>query len=93
LNIEHYIFTETGCSDNDCAHGYSVDNVFFVEVSLISYLCKNRDEVFQLEVGDDFDCDFDQIALDRLVEAGNQSSGGSGAPELWIRPGPVERDQ
>jgi hypothetical protein len=93
LNIENYIFAEVGCSNEDCAHGYSVDDIFFVEVSLISYLCKNRDEVFKLEVGDDFDCDFDMAALDRLVEAGNQSSGGYSSPEMWIRPGSIEEDQ
>mmetsp|Transcript_27979 Transcript_27979/g.46353 ORF Transcript_27979/g.46353 Transcript_27979/m.46353 type:complete len:384 (+) Transcript_27979:168-1319(+) len=86
IDVQSFLFRDGGCDQHDCALHYSVNDVFFVEVALISYLCKNREEVFGLEVGDEFDCDFDTEALERLVAAGNQSSGGLGSPDFWQRP-------
>lgn len=85
LDVLNFLFRDGGC-DGDCESGYSVADVFFAEVTFISYLCKNREELFGLEIGDEFDCDFDMEALDRLAEAASQSTGGRGSPDFWTRP-------
>ena len=50
----------------DCNDGYATDAIFFLEVCLFSHLCKNTHELFSLNVGDFFVCDFDFSAFDEL---------------------------
>ena len=38
-------------------------HVFFWEVCFFSHVCKNKEELFRVEVGESFHCDFDAAAL------------------------------
>ncbi|KAL1511837.1 hypothetical protein AB1Y20_005122 [Prymnesium parvum] len=39
---------------------YAVGNVFFAEVAMFTFLCRNAQEIMSLEVGETFACDFDR---------------------------------
>ena len=47
----------------DCAYNYAISDVYFAEVCVTSHVCRNRDELFNLEVGTLFECDFDEHAF------------------------------
>jgi len=44
-------------------YGYRTDDIFFLEVCMFHHLCKNGDELFNLKVGEHFECDYDRTAL------------------------------
>jgi len=50
----------------NCQNGFATDDVFFLEVCLFSFLCKNNEELFTLEVGAFYVCDFSADAFDEL---------------------------
>ena len=59
-----------GCNDaDDC---YSSQDIFFLEVCILNTVCENGAELFELEIGDIFNCD---ISMDRL-----------GLLRDWMRP-------
>ena len=37
---------------------FADDDIYFLEVCLFNQICRNRDELFNVESGDDFECDF-----------------------------------
>ena len=56
------------CVDGSCPEGkFAVGDVFFVEVCLISRLCRNGADLFSLAVGETMVCDFDPLGFDRLA--------------------------
>ena len=52
-----------------CEHetGYANDDIFFLETCLFNHLCKNKEELFSLRVGQDFECDFSPPAFRELA--------------------------
>ena len=52
----------SGCYDQ----GYASSDIFFLEVCIYSTMCRNSDELFQVEVGDAFHCDMDWDGWERL---------------------------
>ena len=60
----------SGWSPIDCRgqNGYATDSIFFLEVCLFSQICSNRAELFTLDVGDEWECDFNDNAYWELSE-------------------------
>ena len=46
--------------------GYASSDIFFLESCVYSMMCKNRDEMWNLEVEDDFQCDMDWKGFQRM---------------------------
>ena len=42
---------------------YSSTDIFFGEVCLLSEVCRNSDKLFQIEAGEEFECDAEPSAL------------------------------
>ena len=49
------------CSD----YGYATDSIFFLETCLLSFLCTNNHDMWALNVGDRFQCEF---STDKFLE-------------------------
>jgi len=49
-------------------YGYATDDIFYLEVCLFSQLCANGHEVFDLNVGDEFFCQFSEERFRELQE-------------------------
>lgn len=49
-----------------CDSGYAVSDVYFAEVCVTSFVCRNRAELFNLDYGDLFECDLDEAAYMEL---------------------------
>jgi len=47
-------------------YGFATDDIFYLEVCLYSQLCENSDELFKLEVGDEFVCKFADSRFEEL---------------------------
>ena len=47
--------------------GYSLGDVFFAEVCVMYALCRNRQVLFQLEVGEAMECELDREMFNELV--------------------------
>ena len=41
-------------------YGYATDDIFYLEACMYSYLCTNSHELFEVEAGEIFHCDFDE---------------------------------
>jgi len=52
------------CSDD----GYATDSIFFLETCLVSQLCLNGVELWALEVGQAFECEFSKERFDELEQ-------------------------
>ena len=50
-------------------NGFSVGDVYFAEVAVTSTICRNRGALFDLEVGELFECDLDREAYARMAAA------------------------
>ena len=57
-----------GHSPKGCKIGYSSDDIYYLEICLFSQLCDNGEQLFHLEVGDDFNCKFSAARLNELKE-------------------------
>ena len=69
LVIEEFWRPPAGCVNGACdEYHYAVSDVFYVEACLISFICSNRDQLFEVGVGVDFVCDLDADAYARLQE-------------------------
>ena len=51
------------CDDWGCY--YSVEDVYYAEVCILHHICRNGAALFDLDVGEFFECDFDGA---RLIE-------------------------
>jgi len=49
-------------------YAYTPDDKVFMEVCLLSELCSNSDDMFELPVGAPFECDFNAVAFRELQE-------------------------
>ena len=47
-------------------YGYTLDDIFYLEVCLLNEVCTNSDAMFELEAGQAFECDFDVAAYREL---------------------------
>ena len=48
-------YTPAGCGDE----GYASSDIYYMEACVYSMMCKNRDEFWNLNAGDDFVCEMD----------------------------------
>ena len=68
LRARHFSIAPKDLSMNTFEHppklvgDYAISDVYFIEVCVISHVCRNRAELFKLEVGQLFECDFDDRA-------------------------------
>jgi hypothetical protein len=46
--------------------GFATDDIFYLEVCLFHELCKNGKELFQLQSGERYRCDFNESAVQEL---------------------------
>jgi len=76
LVIEEFWRPPAGCVNGACdSKHYAVSDVFYVEACLISSVCRNRERLFaSLGVGEDFACDFDAEAYERLQESAKRTT-------------------
>ena len=59
-NLDVGIFEHPSQCVGGCGNGYAVSDVYYVEVCVYAHVCRNRDRLFSLEYGDEFECDFDE---------------------------------
>ena len=45
---------------NGGVYGYATDDIFYLEVCIFNQICRNRDELFTVGVGEPFHCDFSE---------------------------------
>lgn len=60
------IFDHPSRCVGDCSGNYAVSDVYFAEVCVLNHVCKNKRELFELDVGTAFHCDFDRDAFMEL---------------------------
>ena len=58
-------YTNTWC---DWDHGFANADIFYLEVCLFSQVCSNADELFRVDTGSWFRCNFDRSGFDALRE-------------------------
>ena len=51
------------CVNGNCDSHYAISDVYFVEVCVINHVCRNKAELFALQVGELFECDLDEAAV------------------------------
>ena len=49
-----------------CENGFATDDVYFLEVCIFSFVCKNNVDLFKLSPRDFYVCEFDGDAFDEL---------------------------
>ena len=47
---------------------YADDDIFYLEVCLFNQICSNRGDLFSVEAGDDFFCDFSEDGFNELQQ-------------------------
>ena len=65
-DLDMNIFRNPWACVGNCETNYAISDVYFVEICVISHVCKNREELFALEVGELFECDLDEAAFREL---------------------------
>ena len=58
--LDVHVFASPQWCVGDCETHYSVTDVYFAEVCVLSFVCRNRDKLFRLGVGELFECDLDR---------------------------------
>lgn len=48
---------------------FAVSDVYFVEIAILTTICRNADRIFEVGVGDVMTCDLDMAAYWRLADA------------------------
>lgn len=86
--VEEYLFRDDKCDDDNdaCLSEIEMEDIYFAEIALISYMCKNGKDLFKIKYAKDFDCDFDHDAISRLADASFKSPGGLATKEMFTRP-------
>jgi len=51
-----------------CNGNYATDDIFFLEVCMFNQICKNGDDLWLLEVGQEWECEFDEWRFDELQD-------------------------
>jgi len=76
LDVGDFVNRNKTCQGR-CDSGYREKDIYMMEVSVVSFLCTNRDELFQLDHDRNiFHCDFDARQLEKMVEGAKSSRGG-----------------
>mmetsp|Transcript_13863 Transcript_13863/g.20459 ORF Transcript_13863/g.20459 Transcript_13863/m.20459 type:complete len:368 (+) Transcript_13863:77-1180(+) len=76
LDVGEFLYRNKTCRGR-CDNRYKERDIYMMEVSVVSFLCKNRDQLFQLEQNQTgFYCDFDEGQLAKMVEGATSSRGG-----------------
>lgn len=78
VNLGDFLLRNKTCKGR-CDHSYREPDIFMMEASVVSFLCRNRDDLFSFGSRDHnrrFVCDFDHRALEVLTEAAKRSRGG-----------------
>ena len=60
LDVRLFDNPPKGCVNGGCDRGYAVSDVYYAEICVLSHICKNREQLFQLDVGQNFVCDLDE---------------------------------
>ena len=68
LDIDLFDNPPNGCVNGGCDRTYSISDVYYAEVCLLSHICRNRRELFELEYGELFRCDLDDGAYLELKQ-------------------------
>ena len=55
----------SGCGSN----GYASSDVFFLEVCVYSMMCSNRDQLWRLDVEEDWECEMDWEGFQEMRNA------------------------
>ena len=55
-----------GYAPKGCINGYASSDIFFLESCFYSMMCSNREELWNLDVGDDFVCEMDYSGFTRM---------------------------
>jgi len=59
----------TGYHPAGCGNrGYASSDIYYLEICMYSMLCKNRDELFDLQVGEEWECAMDPDGFQELQE-------------------------
>ena len=56
----------SGYAPLGCEDGYASSDIFFLETCFYSMMCSNHDELFELGVGEDFNCELSRPGFERL---------------------------
>lgn len=56
-------WTDVGC---DMATRFANDDIFFLEVCIFSHICSNNEHLFEMNTGEDFECDLSFDGFTRL---------------------------
>jgi len=46
--------------------GYASSDIFYLEICMYTMMCKNRDKLFKLQVGEEWECDMDKEGFHQL---------------------------
>lgn len=55
------------CDDGECGEQFAVGDVFFAEACILNRVCLNGDDLFELDPGVSWTCDFDANGYEQLV--------------------------
>jgi len=67
--VPEYIGACTGYHPAGCGEqGYASYDIFYLEVCMYSTMCSNREELFQLQVGDTWRCELDEDGFTQLTD-------------------------
>ena len=75
---EHRLGSCTGYAPKGCVNGYASSDIFYMETCFYSMMCSNRDELFKLDVGEDWTCELDRCGFERARDLilGGRPDGG-----------------
>jgi len=66
LNLAEFWSPLDPCRTGDCNLGFATSDVYFWEVCYFNHACSNREELFRMDVGQTFTCEFDVNAYREL---------------------------
>jgi hypothetical protein len=57
----------TGYHPQGCGNqGYASSDIYYLEICMFSALCSNREQLFNLQVGEAWECQMDRAGFDQL---------------------------
>ena len=62
----HPIGSCSGYAPLGCRAGYASSDIFFLEACFYSMMCSNRDQLFWVEPGADWECNLDRRGFERM---------------------------
>ena len=55
-------------NNHHCRDNYATDDIFFLEICMFNQICRNGEDLWDLEVGQEWECDFDEVLFDELAD-------------------------